>query len=993
MRLSWDYDPETGTGGLLNGDVLYPLVEWGYSYGPTGPSNAENRSLSLNSTGNSFDNIASPLYLQQLKPAPRLKAVWDAIFNRSGYTYESDFLNSLDFKNIYLLTENEALPYLRADNDFQVFYKELLSTSAAGATVDLEVNSVAADPGANVVGNTYIVPVTGNYAINFSGLLRGFIPTGSTQTWTFSLWNDTTEAVIGSTVQMITGSDCTADSHTVQFGPLYGGATYSLTGGDVIKMQARLDIDYDPLVCIGPPDYEPENKSSKLELNSTLFITPGGSGAPDFVQMRSYMPCEKKQVEFIKAIADRFKLVFEPSKETPNHFIIEPWKDWILDGNVKDWSRKLDLSKDFVIKPAFYTQQRNIEFKDKEDSDIVNYAYQQSNNTTFGDIKLDSGIELITGEKKVESLFAATPLDIIDGSPSGSTAGDNPWLIAHLGKLTPGSGEEDFNKIEPIIPQMRLVYYNGKRDTPTWYLQATTNPSTVTAGATQTTAPQISSFSEWDLSIAGGPGGTNQSSTTKDLHWGGALGNNDPNTQVSTDPVYDTSVYEVDTAVDNTNFNVYWKLWYDNFLNTSVGAKYSRTATAYFKLDINDVRDLRFNDRIWVKDSYWYVTKISDFVVGQASLCKVELLKLYTNNGRYRNFTLGASAGLSPFPSFGWKLNNLSGAGITYSYKDCNADIFYSGLTLSAGASAIFCSCAEPIFPSGTSMSKGGFCGTASDTYAYRIFNNGNTNKQILYTDASGTLGLTSIGYWNQGGTSGIYYKWLLAKNDSLSAVGPGSTAGLTFYRGASGATNACHLWQITGDTLFNIGPAEFTPCAGGGATGSMLLEPNETFLYVGQSTPLNSSADPLNLIDWGECAGCETYRIDSNIAGAFEFSYLDCFGAWRSFAPGPAAVTYFNAVGYICSSDPSFVDFFPPGVTATLQPGHACLNGGFRTYFLLNTGLTSNTVQYPIGLTGASNHVLAAGATFQYCGRSSPLTFSGSPTTMSLLVGNACIS
>jgi hypothetical protein len=49
---------------------------------------------------------------------------------------------------------------------------------------------------------------------------------------------------------------------------------------------------------------------------------------------------------------------------------------------------------------------------------------------------------------------------------------------------------------------------------------------------------------------------------------------------------------------------------------------------AYFTLDLNDYKSIQFNDVIFVKDSYWRVLEISDYVVGQRVSSKCKLIKI-----------------------------------------------------------------------------------------------------------------------------------------------------------------------------------------------------------------------------------------------------------------------------------------------------------------------------------------------------------------------------
>jgi hypothetical protein len=730
VRKSWDVNPLNSTGGLLNGDVLYPLVEWGYAYGGSAaegnPDWDINRTIAFGGV-ESFDVESRPLYLQQLKPAPRLKCVWDAIFNVSGFTYESNFLNSVDFRNIYLLTDSINSPITRTNNLWDVLLTDTITAGTfglTGATGGLFLSTVSKlyDTGNNVNENSFIVPITGTYTLDFLANLQVYLPLGATETWTFELFNETTNTVIDSVSYGLTGVGCYFTySETNGYPYIYPGepnveivsmsSTTSLNVGDSLRMKVSLfPTSSTALSCIySDPPGSPIFGSTYEQIENTRnsFNSWRCTDAPTSNNIGAYMQCNITQIDLIKSICERFMLVVEPSKEEPKHFIIEPWKDWIGQGRTRDWSKKLDITQDFKIKPVFYTQKRILGLKDVEDNDYVNYAFQQNTGKTFGEISLDSGIELITDSRAEVSLFAPTPLDIIFGSGTGSTAASNPWLIAHLGKLTPGSSASAA-KIEPIIPKPRIVYFNGKRDLSSnmhWYLQDTVNRDVGATGHLQTQAPQISSFSTWDLSVAGGPGGS--TSLAKDLHWG-QYDNTNALTQRSSDPVYDTEIYNVNTVTQNTNFNVYWKLWYDNFLNSQEGAKNSRVAEAYFNLTIDDVRDLSFNDRVWVNNAYWYVTKINDFKIGQSSLCKVELLKLYVNGISYLQSDLNPCLTLQ---CYSWEITANVGD-VDYAYVDCTTGITLGGSLLET-ESVTVCSCSRPVTsvkPPFASVTQGATC-------------------------------------------------------------------------------------------------------------------------------------------------------------------------------------------------------------------------------------------------------------------------------------------
>jgi hypothetical protein len=84
------------SGALFDGDILYPLIDYGEDYAYQ--SALEGRW--------GIDTDSGSLSVQDFKPAIRVKKVWDAIFEQFGYTYQSDFLTSSIFDNMYMVLHN-----------------------------------------------------------------------------------------------------------------------------------------------------------------------------------------------------------------------------------------------------------------------------------------------------------------------------------------------------------------------------------------------------------------------------------------------------------------------------------------------------------------------------------------------------------------------------------------------------------------------------------------------------------------------------------------------------------------------------------------------------------------------------------------------------------------------------------------------------------------------------------------------------------------------
>lgn len=578
-------------GALLNGNVVYPLIEWGYLYNssgvPSDPSLPEQGTLSKGGVRSFIFNTANTtkcIDYKQLKPTLKAKALWDAIFDESGYTYESTFLETDNlFTNLYVVADDIARNSVNANLEFSAndsYDSNILGangpTSFVGApAILMNFTTELYDPSNsyNEATSTYTAQAAGITTFEVSGYLEGIWPGFNTSAVLFSIEDVNTGMGLGSTSPVfVVPSNYTNFTKTL---------TATLQVGQQVRLRATC------LNTVG-------SNTAYIQFSGCTF---GVTSAPNIVSMSSFMPANIRKIDFMRSIINRFRLVFVPSKEKEKHFEITPWKDWILGGSTRDWTSKLDGSKDMKITPLFYGQDRLQVFKDQEDADFVNYNYQLDYKQTYGQKNLDSNNELIKGTKTYMDQFAPLPLYPIGGvDPTDVEYG---FLIPHIAKDTN-------TERQPIQPKLRLGYYNGLQPAPLdtglswWIFTGSGLP------IPKTNYPLMSQFSTWPVT-----------SNTYDLNW-----ENEP-------PTYDTT--QSGLSLNQTNydtFNVFWKTWYDTTFDP-----YSRIVEANFVLGYDDIIDLNFNDYIYVKDSWYLVNKITDYVIGEETNCRVELVKVGGNIG------------------------------------------------------------------------------------------------------------------------------------------------------------------------------------------------------------------------------------------------------------------------------------------------------------------------------------------------------------------------
>jgi hypothetical protein len=72
---------------------------------------------------------------------------------------------------------------------------------------------------------------------------------------------------------------------------------------------------------------------------------------------------------------------------------------------------------------------------------------------------------------------------------------------------------------------------------------------------------------------------------------------------------------------------------------------------AYFKLSVTDVFGLKFNDKIWIKDSFWRVIELTDYIVADEQVTKCKLIRLLDIGAlcQYTPSTINATTGAVDF--------------------------------------------------------------------------------------------------------------------------------------------------------------------------------------------------------------------------------------------------------------------------------------------------------------------------------------------------------
>ena len=617
-----------GGGAFLNGDVLYPLVEWGYNYNSQNfPINATissgfpRGSTGLDAGGSFTNGITGGLKLQQMKPAVRIKWLWDKIFEDAGYKYASDFLNSDRFKSLYFISDSVArveqpdifARFEATGNQFSI----PINTEAVIQYPNVILNPVLAyDP----VTSVYTAGATGTYNFNFQGNLR--TPTslqGAGNVYLFIDFADNTQRTYIYSV--------------VKTNPFTGVAFWSHNETFILGPGDKVYTTFQHLSYSEPGSY---CYNTKFECRV----------APSYVVVSGFFPPQgtTKKIDFIRGITKMFNLVFEPGRDQNKSFTITPWIDWIQKGDTDDWTQFLDGSFDSPQQAPFLDQTRAVDFTGTDDADFQNNIYQEQYKRNYMFREFESGINLIKGTEEIKVPFAPTPLESI---PVKNGSYPN-WVIPSVAKLLPGDPNENKSaKVQPIQPKPRILFYNGLTANPTpWFLN-----ESVYAGATgisQNQYPLVSEYESFPPDVF-----------TFDL------------TFQSKAPLWSP----FSTYIGRTGVDIYTEYWEDYI--GWLYDPYNRKKTARLRLNPLQITELKFNNKYWIKDAWWFVNKISNYPVGDSALVEAELIKVPSL--AIPRIAQGATA--APIPGSECKSvaicnnNTIEFAEEVYTYVDCNGNL------------------------------------------------------------------------------------------------------------------------------------------------------------------------------------------------------------------------------------------------------------------------------------------------------------------------------
>jgi len=493
-------------------------------------------------------------------------AIFEKIMDEAGFTFESDFVeggSQTTFGRLYLPLANGER-FIQPEGEYAEDLRVALPTSGQTLTTTTTTRIAFSESQANCYdeGDNYLIgfrrydaPATARYTIR---LTYSFLnPSGHTITL---------KLIVGSTTEQTITTSATSG--------------FNLTANKIVDASVGDDIYYrayysgsggDQPVLYGTGDFSSGANRTSME----IVAGPPKSGFT--AGIKENLP-EMKQIDFITSLQKMFNLVFVPDPVRPNHIEVQTFNDFIASGAEKNWSTKVDYSKDVSIRPTTDLQKDEYIWTYTDGTDLVNKAVKESLDRTYGRFRLlDNSNEFTTGTQTFKVNFAPHVSSLIPGTE---------WPVMRLIKPDPQTDQAEIKKPKPMLcfRNYNSVNYG------TWYVRDDSN-------VTQS-IPNFNFFSNYSSS--------DPSVDDMDLNFG-----------------MEQPLFDIAANPSKTLYFEYWAQYVVNLYSAD-----SRIMECHIRLNAADRADFKFNDKIYIKDTFYRVLSLS-YDANVEGIAKVTLIRVF----------------------------------------------------------------------------------------------------------------------------------------------------------------------------------------------------------------------------------------------------------------------------------------------------------------------------------------------------------------------------
>lgn len=592
---AYDHQPDVNqiynswqTNSIANGDLVYSFFDYG-----TGMATSQGSEFFVPSTTGFPVPQYNKINIEHLRPQIRLSALLDRILEHKGYTYTSSFFSGNLGQKIYCDINYNGGDSL-VSNTPESFYKVRAKNTGTqiieyGSTINI-LNTPTEeqdfnndfDPSTNI----YNPPFGGLYGVivratlnretgSFTGLSPArfglYLKTGTNSYLLISYIGNVFNIGAGTTQTITSGFDTTVPITLANGGQVQIGASSNI----VVRLETETNVAYPVGENIAITD-----ASIQIDLIGANFTT---------LQINiNQLFGNLKALDLFQSVIKKFNLTVIPDKTNSKHVFIEPYDDFMNSSRgTKDWSKKIDFTKDVQIIPPSKISGRNALFKDTPSDDYVYQSVLKSRSFTYGEYDYYIGNEFSETTNHFTSVFSPTI--------------NYPIQEAGLYTSPVITIDEDGYK---NVGGIRLSFFHGPRIVANGLKYALTYDGTTLHN--QQTMPFFSAFSEYQFE---------NSTTVFTINWGCTLSEQ-------------LGIWEQIPLQGCAQ-----RFWL-SYIRTNYD-KNARMLCAYMRLSPSDIQDFQFNDVIHINGDDYIVNSIKGYNINSTSICKVELLKTTITFGSF----------------------------------------------------------------------------------------------------------------------------------------------------------------------------------------------------------------------------------------------------------------------------------------------------------------------------------------------------------------------
>ena len=535
----------------------------------------------------STNGNSSYIPYEQFFPGIYAKTILDAIFDEAGFTYSSSLFDSEQFKKV-------IIPWTCGTGSATNY----LGRSELGGNCKLYGTPDIAAP-----WGSYMLPAKPPTETTYNNIYSSYM-----QRWNYNPGAFVGYSIVPSTpVTMFQANfpgtyyldvnmnmSGTSAAHECYFEPwvsdsplfssedhttpsAYGNPVLLVNGINHFQVPIELKRSTSQIYVVIKTKY-----SGPIVADGTIDFKLNDPNATTLVEPAKILPY-MKQVDFLKHISTMFNLIWTPDKDILNRINIEPYPTFYNDNApVKDWTQKVDLNSVKVTPTTDVDTTKTFKFKD--DDDRKRKEYLLSGFEDFGSQTYYADNDFDTSEV-IETGFASTV---------GSIEISNMYFPSILND----EGDANTQKWEP-----RILYYGGLQPTSASFYYGVEGKRQI--------AQNYGKYPYCGHSLYQPKTAMYTSSLNRELNFGTVMEHVNPGS------IYDSTPL----LSNNTLYNLYWDQ-YNTDIHDGLIVEYDINVTP------NDINQLKLNDIIFIKDTYFQLISLQYDAANSDGLAKIKLLKV-----------------------------------------------------------------------------------------------------------------------------------------------------------------------------------------------------------------------------------------------------------------------------------------------------------------------------------------------------------------------------